>query len=133
MRERLPILLLGLALLAGCTKTRESLPSPTGRSDEVSVVNDGRDGKMRGPGRLGVPPGHYPPPGACRLWFPGRPPGRQPRPTSCEQLVGRVPPGAFVLYNGKEWDSGYDWGEHERRNRGSVPALILEVLRNVRR
>jgi hypothetical protein len=30
-----------------------------------------------------IPPGHYPPPGSCRLWFLERPPGHQPPPESC--------------------------------------------------
>ena len=40
----------------------------------------------------GVPPGHLPPPGQCRVWYDARPPGQQPRPTSCreaERLAGR--------------------------------------------
>lgn len=34
-----------------------------------------------------VPRGHLPPPGLCRLWYPGRPPGHQPRPRPCEHLL----------------------------------------------
>jgi hypothetical protein len=30
-----------------------------------------------------IPPGHYPPPGECRVWIPGRPPGHQPPPVKC--------------------------------------------------
>lgn len=47
---------------------------------------------------LGIPPGHYPPPGACRVWVPGRPPGHQPDPCPCASLVAGVPAGAWVLY-----------------------------------
>ena len=43
--------------------------------------------------RLNIPPGHYPPPGGCRLWFPDRPPGHQPPPGKCSP----VPPGAWVI------------------------------------
>lgn len=43
--------------------------------------------------RLEVPPGHYPPPGKCRAWFPGRPPGHQPPPGPC----GPVPAGAWLI------------------------------------
>src|SRR5215470_16017882 len=35
------------------------------------------------PRRLHVPPGHYPEPGYCRLWYPGRPPGHQPTAFAC--------------------------------------------------
>src|SRR5688500_2815490 len=34
-------------------------------------------------GAQGIPPGHLPPPGECRVWYDGVPPGQQPRPTSC--------------------------------------------------
>lgn len=30
-----------------------------------------------------IPPGHYPPPGHCRDWYPDRPPGHQPPPYRC--------------------------------------------------
>lgn len=46
--------------------------------------------------RLHIPPGHYPPPGHCRVWYPGRPPGHQPAAVRCERLRG-VPPGAWVI------------------------------------
>jgi Ni/Co efflux regulator RcnB len=56
--------------------------------------NDRRDDRRtdyRGGGRRddrggrGIPPGHIPPAGQCRVWFDGRPPGHQPRATSCRQ------------------------------------------------
>lgn len=46
---------------------------------------------------LGIPPGHYPPPGYCRVWVPGRPPGHQARAVPCGSL-GDVPLGAWVLH-----------------------------------
>lgn len=33
---------------------------------------------------LGIPKGHLPPPGKCKIWYPNRPAGQQPPPTSCE-------------------------------------------------
>lgn len=40
-------------------------------------------------GRLDIPPGHYPPSGSCRVWFPDRPPGHQPPPGNCDVYVPR--------------------------------------------
>jgi hypothetical protein len=49
------------------------------------------------PGNLGIPPGHLPPPGECRIWIPGAPPGQQSPPGRCSELELRVPPGAWLL------------------------------------
>jgi len=48
--------------------------------------------------KLKIPPGHYPPPGQCRVWLPDRPPGRQPPSASCRAARGPIPPGAWVIY-----------------------------------
>ena len=52
------------------------------------------------PGRASfrIPPGHYPPPGTCRVWFPDRPPGRQSPPGDCGVLERQVPAGAYLVY-----------------------------------
>jgi hypothetical protein len=78
------------------------------------------------PRRVHVPPGHYPPPGYCRVWHPGRPPGHQPKPFPCHRPVA-VPAGAFILYNDVAWDGDYDWRAHARRQPGSVPTVIIDL------
>lgn len=45
-----------------------------------------------------IPPGHLPPPGECRVWYPDRPPGHQPPPGPCGALQYQVPPGAFLVH-----------------------------------
>jgi hypothetical protein len=74
---------------SGCSATVSSgsRPEPVARRD--------RHGEAA---RLGVPPGHLPPPGECRVWYPGRPPGHQPPPTDCDRAMRRAPAGAWVLY-----------------------------------
>lgn len=46
---------------------------------------------------LHVPPGHLPPPGQCRIWFPDRPPGHQPPPAECHELRHNVPAGGVLV------------------------------------
>ncbi len=126
----------GCARRVSTTSSPRVLGSPT-----VVAVNDDDGGgakakqnakgkaPARGPRKLGgVPPGHFPPKGQCRLWFPGRPPGKQPPSTSCSSLRGRVPAGAFILYNGDGWDADYDWATRARHEPGSVPGIIVDIL-----
>ncbi len=45
----------------------------------------------------GVPSGHLPPPGECRIWYPDRPAGQQPPPGDCAELRYHVPPGGRLI------------------------------------
>jgi hypothetical protein len=47
---------------------------------------------------LGVPPGHLPPPGQCRVWVPGNPPGHQARSRSCAGIERQAAAGTWILY-----------------------------------
>ena len=49
---------------------------------------------------LGIPKGHLPRPGECRIWIPGLPPGRQPEPKSrpCAGIAALAPAGSWILY-----------------------------------
>jgi hypothetical protein len=50
---------------------------------------------------LNLPPGHLPPPGYCRYWYPGRPPGQQPQFFRCgDASYSRynAPYGAYLVY-----------------------------------
>ncbi len=74
---------------AGCAATISSGSSP----QAVYVEEHHEEGE-----RLGVPRGHLPPPGGCRIWFPGRPPGHQPPPAGCREAMATAPAGTWVLY-----------------------------------
>jgi hypothetical protein len=46
---------------------------------------------------LDIPPGHLPPNGQCRLWYPDRPPGLQPPPAPCPFLISTAPVDTVVI------------------------------------
>jgi hypothetical protein len=120
--------LVSVLLLGGCTRV-VLVPEPS--PDVVVVSDERRDQEVAR--ALRVPRGHYPPPGECRLWYEGRPPGHQPPPARCERFIGRVPAGAFILYNDKAWDTRYDWTRHSRRNPGTVPEIIIRLVESAGR
>jgi hypothetical protein len=70
------------------------------------------------PGPQGVPPGHLPPPGECRVWYDDRPPGHQPSPTDCataRREAART--GGRVIF-GDDREDGWDdddWWNDDRR------------------
>ena len=67
----------------------------------------------------GIPPGHLPPPGQCRVWYDGRPPGHQPPPTGCREAerVASRDRYARVIYGGDDrWDR--DRRDRDSRERG---------------
>ena len=51
---------------------------------------------------LGIPPGHLPPPGQCRIWVPGEAPGHQQRARSCAHIERIAPAGGWILYRPSE-------------------------------
>jgi hypothetical protein len=124
-----------MVLLTACSSTRAATTQTRTAGSATRAEQPAASAKQpaRGPRHLnGVPPGHYPKPGECRLWYSGKPPGQQPKAQSCGSLQGKVPAGAFVLYGGKAWDADYDWAAQSRRERGSVPDAVLDVLRKRR-
>lgn len=49
------------------------------------------------PRTFGIPPGHLPAPGLCRIWTPGMPPGHQPPPIACAAAFRHAAPGTWVV------------------------------------
>ena len=58
----------------------------------------------RGKNKQGIPPGHVPPDGLCRVWYEGVPPGQQPRPTDCDEAkrVASRSQNARVIYSSRQ-------------------------------
>lgn len=88
-----------LAILAAsaCSSNVElssSQPPPARRSRPASEASAHRSTAAT----LGIPPGHLPPAGECRVWVPGTPPGRQARARSCARIERTAPAGSWILY-----------------------------------
>ncbi|MGH7701230.1 MAG: hypothetical protein ACREMJ_12025, partial [Gemmatimonadales bacterium] len=77
------------ATAVACTRTVVVTPPPDERREGPSTAVT-----------LGIPPGHLPGPGACRIWIPGTPPGRQPyaRSRACAGIARVAPAGSWIVY-----------------------------------
>jgi hypothetical protein len=88
MLPRLAVPVVAAVFVAGCqtaTVTAKTDPEPAARMMPAST--------------LGIPPGHLPKLGLCRIWIPGVPPGRQSEPSrSCNGIAQRAPAGSWVVY-----------------------------------
>lgn len=85
------------------------------------VAAQGRGGRY-GKSAQGIPPGHLPPPGACRVWYDNRPPGHQPPPTSCREAerIASRDRYARVIYGGDRGRQDGSWNrDDDRRERDS--------------
>ncbi len=85
-------LLVGCLLLAGagaCSVSQPSVetkPAPQAKQRRSTAAS------------LGVPPGHLPPPGQCRVWVPGKPPGHQAKARTCDGIERNAAAGSWILY-----------------------------------
>jgi len=95
---RIPSVLVTIAVIAGAATSADA------------------QGRGRGRGNAGVPPGHQPPAGMCRIWINGVPPGRQPAPTDCETAVRNQPANSQILW-GENTSRGGRVAADERRDR----------------
>ena len=82
----------------------------------------GRDGE-RG---QGVPPGHLPPAGECRVWYDDRPAGHQPSPRSCreaERIASRSRHARVIYGDRTARDDRWSERDDDRRDRDRPRAI----------
>ena len=83
----------------------------------VPVASAGAQG--RGRGSDGVPEGHRPPAGMCRIWIDGVPPGQQPAPTDCTSALRNRPSNGRVIFGEEPRDKAAKYKKDDRkRDRG---------------
>ena len=102
MRVRGMFIIAALVPLAACSSTRTVVVSPTPRG---TTPPPPRPAVEQPPPRstaatLGIPPGHLPQPGECRVWIPGTPPGQQPgsKSRACPGIAAEAPVGSWIVY-----------------------------------
>lgn len=78
---------------------------------------------------LGIPPGQLPPPGQCRVWYPGEPPGHQPRARSCARIEREAPAGSWIVYRPTEDRKVVHVREVDQRRPGVVVRLRVYDIR----
>lgn len=103
-RHLVPCLaLLGAIACSSGSKAPPSQPEPSGKGQGTNATATPQPTKNKGSGpstaaTLGIPPGHLPPVGQCRLWIPGTPPGHQAASRSCKGIEQSAPAGSWILY-----------------------------------
>jgi len=119
------ILSVGLVLILAPTACSQNAPPGSDSNEPVIGVGSGsvvlsgdNDEKTSTAARFGVPPGHLPPAGQCRVWMPGEPPGQQKKkyPVGrCSELSRSIPDGAWLIYRPTDskrelrvWEYGSD-------------------------
>lgn len=130
MRLRRIGLWIAALALSGCGSHQITIePDPavydTGRASSTTDVPTGAKASTSNPNastaaRLGIPPGHLPDPGECRVWIPGESPGKQKKNAQgdCSWVASQVPPGGWLV-----WRPGTDRKEVVVREYGSGSIL----------
>lgn len=74
--------------------------------------------------RVGVPTGHLPPPGLCRVWRAGHPAGRQAPPVDCDRAhaIAARDPRKSVLHSDGRLRRSYSFGQYETVEPDNIPA-----------
>ncbi len=92
-----------LAAVAACSSTQPDVNTDPAEGTVVAASSSesAGNGKKSTAATLGIPPGHLPPPGQCKVWMPGEPPGQQKKryqAGDCSSVQRQVPPGGWLVY-----------------------------------
>ena len=91
---------LALLVATACSSISSSKPTQPAPAAKQSKSTP-KQGKSTA-ATLGIPPGHLPPPGQCRVWMPGEPPGHQAKARSCANIERSAPAGSWIVYRPTE-------------------------------
>ncbi|KPJ88894.1 MAG: hypothetical protein AMS18_13030 [Gemmatimonas sp. SG8_17] len=114
MRGLCPAATLTLVALAACGVQVGTTPGPEPAQSQARV------GGPSTAATLGIPPGHLPPPGKCKIWIPGDPPGHQAKARDCHGIEADAPAGSWVLHRPGKDKKVVHVREMDRRRLGVV-------------
>ena len=124
--NRLILVAAGVVAAAGCSRsTRTILVEPNPETRNAAPVESNRGPSTAA--TLGVPPGHLPKAGECRIWIPGTPPGQQPKPKSrsCVAIGAVAPAGSWVIYRPSDNKKHVHVREVDARRAGNVVRIRI--------
>lgn len=91
-----------LAAVSACSSTNPDVKTDPAEGAVITgSTNATGSGQKSTAATLGIPPGHLPPPGLCKVWMPGEPPGQQKKKYEagdCSYVERQVPPGGWLVY-----------------------------------
>ena len=94
---------MAIVAATACSSIHTSPPAqPEPAKAEYAHRGHGRGHGPSAAATLGIPPGHLPAPGQCRVWLPGTPPGHQPKARSCTLIERTAPAGSLIVYRPTE-------------------------------
>ncbi len=123
-------ILTGLLVAGACTHTMRTIILEPPPPPNPEVRRAPPDETNRGPSTaatLGIPPGHLPQAGECRIWIPGTPPGHQPKPKSrpCPGIAAIAPAGSWIVYRPTEDRKVVHVREVDSRRAGAVVRIRI--------
>ncbi|MES2523959.1 MAG: hypothetical protein V4617_14725 [Gemmatimonadota bacterium] len=127
------VALIGLALAAGpdaLSAQGNDKGKGKAKAKQGAVTQDrGRDDNGRR-GAQGIPPGHLPSAGECRVWFDGRPPGQQSAPTSCNraEAIAASTGGRVIYGEDRRGDDRRDDRRDDRSRDRTYPTTLPGMI-----
>lgn len=100
----------GMAACSGANPEVETGPDPQAQNIPGTGADEGTEPERKSESvsenastaaKFGIPPGHLPPAGQCKVWMPGEPPGKQKKKYNagdCSDVSRDVPAGGWLVY-----------------------------------
>lgn len=112
-------LIAATCILAACSGTTVILTGDPEPKEDRKTEKEGPSTAAT----LGIPPGHLPPPGQCRVWIPGDPPGHQAPAGPCSKLASQVPLNGWLVYRPSKSKKEVKVSVYDQRKPGVIVVI----------